>query len=149
MRKKLTPEQIEAKRQYERKRLAEMTPEQKAAMREYQRQWRQRLSPEQKQARREREREYDRRRAACEGPEKKDARKKYYKEWSAIQENKDRALNRRKVAVSRLAPSYVASIVGIPTRELTSELLDLKREQLTLARLSRDLKNALKETENG
>jgi hypothetical protein len=45
-----------------------------------------------------------------------------------------------------LEPTYVAQRLGIPISRLTPELLDLKREQLTIHRLSKQLKRAKNET---
>lgn len=44
-----------------------------------------------------------------------------------------------------LTPSYVAAVMGLHTPNLTPELLELKREQLTLYRLSKEIKTKLKE----
>jgi hypothetical protein len=55
-----------------------------------------------------------------------------------------KALNDKNVALC--TPSYCASAMRIPLSELTPELLALKREQLTIRRLARQLKEKANES---
>ena len=74
--------------------------------------------------------------------------RKYIDAWRA--RNKDYALEagraRAAIRVALISPSYCATIIGIPTAELTPELLALKREQLTIRRLARQLKEKANES---
>jgi hypothetical protein len=47
-----------------------------------------------------------------------------------------------------MQPSYIASKLHIPVKDLTPELLALKREQLEIHRLAREAKQKLKELQN-
>lgn len=61
---------------------------------------------------------------------------KYYKA------DRERRLEYHKTTRELLKPSYVANTLGLKTNNVPSELLDLKREQLTLHRLAKQLKQA-------
>lgn len=52
----------------------------------------------------------------------------------------------RKRQVESMSPSYLRAALRLPPEQTTPELLDMKREQLTVYRLSRQLKTKLKET---
>lgn len=49
-------------------------------------------------------------------------------------------------AVNTLAPGYVAKCLGIPLSNIPAELLQMKREQITLRRLARQLRRASDES---
>lgn len=68
--------------------------------------------------------------------------------WLAANREKMKAYcdARRAVRVAQLHPAYVAGRLGLPVAEVTPELLEMKREQLTLHRLGRQVKAALKGT---
>jgi hypothetical protein len=57
-----------------------------------------------------------------------------------------KAKRHNKIAVNTLAPGYVAKCLGLPLSRTPAELLQLKREQLTLCRLARQLKRASDES---
>ena len=151
----LSPEQRAARAEYDRQRYlqrkAELSPEQRAARldRERERHRAANLSPKRKAARAERARQ----RAANLSLEQKAAWTKYHRQWvaSLLPEQRAERLERerergRAIRLS-LTDCYVASTLGLSTKQVPSELLELKREQLTLARLSRELKRQLKETD--
>ena len=48
-------------------------------------------------------------------------------------------------SVEDIRPAYVARRLGVHVRDMTPELHDLKREQLIIARLSKQIKNELKD----
>lgn len=60
--------------------------------------------------------------------------------------NFEKIAARRADYVASLSASYLSSLLGIPTAQLTPELLELKREQLSLRRLARQLKKAANES---
>ncbi len=67
------------------------------------------------------------------------------KEWKAANREKVLAFSRKHCAKTQqsLPPSRVASYLGLPVTDLTPELLELKRQQLALHRLGRELKEAI------
>lgn len=65
------------------------------------------------------------------------------------------AANRRKAKVAwharqreALSPSYVAKVMGIPPDAIPQDLLALKREQLRLQRLAKEMQQAATQEEN-
>ncbi len=50
-----------------------------------------------------------------------------------------------KRRVREMPTSYIATVLGVRVNQLTQELITLKREQLEITRMSRQIKNALKE----
>lgn len=61
-----------------------------------------------------------------------------------VRANPEKVLAVAKRARDGLTKAYIASKLRIPVRDLTPELLALKREQLALKRLSREIKRELR-----
>lgn len=60
--------------------------------------------------------------------------------------NPDKVAAYRRRLVDELGPSYVAGCLGMPTDQVTADLLALKQEQITIRRLARQLKKATHES---
>ena len=65
--------------------------------------------------------------------------------WSAA--NRDKRCAYAAKAVANLRDDYVARVIGLPVREVPPELINLKREQIRLHRLARELEQALNQKE--
>lgn len=65
------------------------------------------------------------------------------REWKKNNPEKQRAQKQRAQAL--LTPAYVANALHLPVGQLTPELLELKRQQLELHRLQRQLQATLKD----
>ena len=67
--------------------------------------------------------------------------------WRVSNPGKAKARDTRNSAWSRqkLKPAYVAKALGMPVKQVTPELLELKREQLTYHRLLKEAKTILKD----
>jgi len=65
-------------------------------------------------------------------------RKAYY------EANKEKYAARNKASRAELKPSHVAVALKMPVSEVPPELLELKRDQLRLVRMNRELKKELK-----
>jgi phage/plasmid-associated DNA primase len=63
--------------------------------------------------------------------------------WRA--RNAEQLQARAKAVVAKLAPSYIANTLRIPLDELTPELLALKREKIEMHRISKQIKNLMKD----
>jgi hypothetical protein len=61
-----------------------------------------------------------------------------------LKEHSEEVIRRSSKAREDLAPHYVAGVLHMSVKELTPELLELKREQLRLKRITRELKKELK-----
>lgn len=61
--------------------------------------------------------------------------------WRAEHPEQSKARNRKPAA--ELTDSYVARVLGLPRAYISVELLALKREQLTIRRMTRHIKAAL------
>jgi len=62
--------------------------------------------------------------------------------WS--REHPEDVIRQTSKAREDLAPSYVAFVLQMSVKDVTPELLELKREQLRLTRIARELKKELK-----
>lgn len=58
-------------------------------------------------------------------------------------------ITRHQLGIAPLSRGYVASKLRLPTKDLAPELLELKREQITIHRLSRQIKKELKNDHDG
>lgn len=63
------------------------------------------------------------------------------RKWYA--ENKEKGLERARKDVKALSPAYVARCLHIPVAECPPELIEMKREQLMLVRLTKQLKEKM------
>lgn len=72
------------------------------------------------------------------------------REWAAKNPDKVETSSRRTKLqqMTELRPAYVAVVLGISVKDLTPELLALKREQLEIRRLAREAKQQLKELQD-
>ena len=88
-----------------------------------------------------------------------ESRRAYNKTWREINadaiavkkreyhfKNRETIAERKRAAGTALAEGYVAVALRIPVAQLTPELLELKRQQLKISRLNRQLRKTLKET---
>ena len=90
------------------------------------------------------ERESARQKARYEAnKERESARQKAWREA-----NRDRLLDKHRNAVESLSTFYVAATMGMKTAECPPELIEIKREQLAITRLVKQLNETIKEKTN-
>jgi len=72
----------------------------------------------------------------------------YLKAWAARNPDKVRERRRRQSLrdVEQMSPRYVAHILKMDMEQITTELIAMKREQLTIRRLARQLKEKANES---
>lgn len=82
------------------------------------------------------------------GRDQREARRDYYakhaREYHAT--HRDTQIAKMKARTDELSPSYLASKLKLRLADVTPELLALKREQMTLYRLGKQLKAQIKES---
>jgi len=61
-----------------------------------------------------------------------------------LRAHSEEVVHRSFKAREELAPHYVAGVLHMSVKDITPELLELKREQLRLTRITRELKKELK-----
>jgi len=77
----------------------------------------------------------------------KEAIAEYKKAWQAA--NKEAIAERKKAHVAELQDGYLARLIGIPVADCPPELIELKREQMAVSRMTKQLENIIKEKSNG
>ena len=76
-------------------------------------------------------------------------REREYKRQKAWREaNKEQMLNKLRAYAESLPAPYVASRLGMKTAECQPELIELKREQIAMLRLVKQLNKVIKEKTN-
>lgn len=64
--------------------------------------------------------------------------------WQAANPDKVKEIARRRVA--ELTQDYLAGLIGLPVKEVPHDLLEMKRDQLLVRRMARQLKEAINES---
>jgi len=68
------------------------------------------------------------------------------KKWA--EENPEKVKEKDRIRVEKLSDSYIAVRLGLPVGAVTKELFEMKREQLTLYRMAKEIRRTIKQGES-